>query len=150
MEKNNHDPDVVMLGRYSQGIKTGTHWWSCEGGGFLVGDVDDGDKCDGGEAVFIYPDHLSVIVGHWSRGVMVSGQFGDIVGVRRELGIIIPEVHIHPDSPTYCHDPASSSLISRSPMVRDLYEARHVMVDKSSVPGTRVYFSPILKFYNNN
>ena len=124
-----------MFGRYHHGVKCGTHWRSCTGGGYLVGPVDTGDNVDGDDVVYIYPDMVSCIVGTFKAGHLTCGHFGHVSGIRREFGVVIPEVTIVPHSPCYRYDPSTSVRISSEPMTRDLYEDRHVYVAPSGVAG---------------
>ena len=124
-----------MFGRYSRGVKTGSQWRSCTGGGCLVGEVDTEDRHVGEEVVFLYPDLVSSIVGSFSHGKLTRGHFAHVRGVRKEFGIPVPEVLITPDHQhqTLSLDLSSASRISAWPLLRDQYEARYVYVDQSEV-----------------
>ena len=75
------DGEVIMFGRYHQGIKTGHHWRMCQGGGYLVGEVDSLDNTDGDDVVYIYPDLSTCIIGRFSNGCMKQGANGHISGL---------------------------------------------------------------------
>ena len=48
---------------------------------------------------------------------------------RWEGGVPVPEVSPVPGWPVYRHEPATRVSITRSPLTRDPYEARHVAGD---------------------
>ena len=129
------DGGLSMMGRYSHGQKTGSHWLVCQGGGFMVSEVDSHDRCHGDHAVFIYPDLDTCIVGSFAEGNLVQGAYGHITGVRKEMGIPIPEASLVHESPSLSYDPSTATRISSSPLVKDLYESKHVYVDSSQVEG---------------
>ena len=87
---------LSLFGRFSDGVKCGTHWRSCSGGGYLVGPLDTGDNVDGDDVVYIYPDMVSCIMGTYKSGHLTQGYFGHVCGIRREFGIVIPEVSVIP------------------------------------------------------
>ena len=72
--------NVIMFGRYHHGIKTGHHWRVCQGGGYLVGEVDSFDNTDGDDVVFIYPDLKTCITGKFSNGCLTQGTYGYLSG----------------------------------------------------------------------
>ena len=57
-----------------QGVKSGSQWIICQGGGFLIGEVDNFDNVDGDEIVYLYPDLKSSIIGSYRAGQLVSGR----------------------------------------------------------------------------
>ena len=49
------DGAVKRAGRLCRGRRAGPWWLGCQGGGWLVGELDSQNKVEG-EAIFLYPD----------------------------------------------------------------------------------------------
>jgi hypothetical protein len=65
---------------YANGKRSGYAWEFRAGGGSVAGTVHYGDKDDakgaiaGHDAVYLYPDFSTLLVGTFSKGVLVKGQ----------------------------------------------------------------------------
>jgi hypothetical protein len=75
-----------------------------------------------------------------------------VEGLSRVYGIPVPEVRASRGKQVYRYEPSSSTLITRSPMLRDPYEHRYVYVKESTLPmaGEGLYAKTKIKKVNNN
>ena len=88
-----------------------------------MGEVDEDNRADGDDVIFLYPDLVSCISGTFSHGRLTKGHYGHVtgewsligqynlmllshwsaeyyvllVGIRREFGILVPEVTLIPE-----------------------------------------------------
>lgn len=107
------------------------------GGSFLVGEVilePDGDYKHHGDVVFLYPDLSTAIRGQWSRGRLSRGHEARVTSVTWSRGLPAPVTsHVPGAGAVFSYQPSGSLCISKSPMLRDPYEARQVYVAQSQV-----------------
>ena len=69
-----------FIGCYLGGKPYGVCWKYCEGGGFLVGEVENGEF-SGSHIAFLYPDYLTAIYGLFENGVMKSAKSTVLIDV---------------------------------------------------------------------
>ena len=80
---------LVLAGRYRSGLRVG-RWWHKfpnNGGHLLTGVAADGQSFEDDEAVYIYPDFQTCLLGRFSDGVMdATARQGTVTGWRRLAG----------------------------------------------------------------
>ena len=107
------------------------------GGSFLVGEVvldSDGEYKHNGDVVFLYPDLSTAIMGQCTQGRLTRGHAARVTGVTWTRGLPTPVTsHVPGAGDVYSYQPSGSLCISKSPMMRDPYETRHVYVAQSQV-----------------
>ena len=62
-----------MAFRFKDGLPSGLSWFSLEGGGWLVGELDQ-EGIYNGEAAYLYPDLSTAIVGVFEEGRLMAGR----------------------------------------------------------------------------
>ena len=82
--------DGLMVGRFSNGRKVGVHWRREEGNLWRVGAVDADTGQMDGEAVVLYPDLKTAIVGQFCRAKLVSGFQSQVVSLSYSSGLLAP------------------------------------------------------------
>jgi len=123
------------LGRYEQGLKIGTHWKWTPGNGFLVGCLDDENRSQGEEIVYLYPDLTTTICGSFDQGRLTRGHLSRLVGHTSKFGIPVPHTKPVPGSPIISYDLSTTFRISKNPLESDPYETRYIYVKESQTPG---------------
>ena len=126
---------VWAVGRFVNGRKDGVHWCWSRGNCFLVGSVDDDNKPHGDGIYYLYPDLTTTLCGDFTHGKMGTGSIVRLTGVQIECGIPIPQHRKSENPTTYTYDPSGARCISKTPLVRDPYEARYVYVAESGIEG---------------
>ena len=81
--------DKNSYSRFQDGSPSGLSWFSLEGGGWLVGDLDQGGSYTG-EAAYLYPDLSTAIVGKFDAGKLIVGREARLVGLDCDLGLLRP------------------------------------------------------------
>ena len=81
--------DKNSFSRFKHGSPSGLSWFSLEGGGWLVGDLDQ-DGSYTGEAAYLYPDLSTAIVGKFDAGKLIVGREARLVGLDCDLGLLRP------------------------------------------------------------
>ena len=81
--------DKKSYSRFQGGSPSGLSWFSLEGGGWLVGDLDQ-DGSYTGEAAYLYPDLSTAIVGKFDAGKLRVGREARLVGLDCDLGLLRP------------------------------------------------------------
>jgi len=125
------------IGRFSNGKKIGTHWRWAEGNSFLVGAIDEQNKTHGDFNIYLYPDLTTALVGHFDHGKMKTGHMVKLDSCRREFGIPIPQYCESREAlkcQKYTFDQSTRICISKTPLLQDPYEKRHVFVKQSQIP----------------
>ena len=129
-----------FIGQYRRGRPHGLCWQYKEGGGFLVGVVDEKGGFTHPHAIaYIYPDLRTALLGHFEDGVMKSARHVKLIGVKVEprTRLAHPEFSTpNPDSPAVHYSKATKTHIGDLPLVPDPYEERHVEVRESDLPGS--------------
>ncbi|QQP37689.1 SET domain containing (Lysine methyltransferase) 7, partial [Caligus rogercresseyi] len=88
------------------------------------------------QSVYLYPDLTTAIVGEYSSSgqLLGHGTYGKVTSIRAEEELIIPVVTPMEGLQRIIHDPASSIVISKNPLLRDPYETLTVKVSQSTIP----------------
>ncbi|KAK3265757.1 hypothetical protein CYMTET_25613 [Cymbomonas tetramitiformis] len=121
-EEQDYNGFISCRGAFKGGQRCGNITFHWEDGGKLEGKVNEAGDVSG-KFVYHYPDQRSVLRGDWEEGEMVCAKFS--VDGEAE----------HPEAPSFAHDPATATHISREPLLADPYEARRVEVRRSLIPG---------------
>ena len=129
------DRQFWAVGRFVNGRKAGVHWCWARGNCYLVGPVDADNKPHGENIFYLYPDLTTTLRGDFTHGKMSLGKTVELTGIQVEGGIPAPKYREHKDGAIYKYDPSGAHCISRTPLVRDVYEARYVRVAESGVAG---------------
>lgn len=125
-----------FFGRYRSGRRSGVCWEYRQGGGYLVGEVsNDTGEFTGDGLAYLYPDLATALVGEFAGGVLVSGAWRSVEGVRWVDGGI--------PAPTFGPARGEAVPFSRStrtsvgacPLVPDPYESAVVECRTSGMPG---------------
>ena len=105
------------------------------GGSYLVGDIvniNDEEYEYDGNVVFIYPDLITALSGHFRSGRMISSHLVHVSDWSWRHNIPYPVTRVqHCNNHVYSYQPSGSLCISRSPLLRDPYEMRYVYVGES-------------------
>ena len=138
--------------RFKDGFPSGLSWFSLEGGGWLVGELDQEGSYTG-EAAYLYPDLSTAIVGVFEDGRLVRGREARLAGLECEMGLLRPrwsscciflnQINSHSHwrwsrwrgKDEFCHLPPTSSSLPGKPLVRDPLDARYTSVQSSSIHG---------------
>ncbi len=80
-----------------------------EGGCFLFGPGSDPTSgLDGPDCVYLYPGLERALAGAFSRGRLLSGRYGRVVGASEDpLGVMRPEVRVEVGGDVFRHDPST-------------------------------------------
>uniref|UniRef100_A0A0K2UF62 SET domain containing (Lysine methyltransferase) 7 [Danio rerio] n=1 Tax=Lepeophtheirus salmonis TaxID=72036 RepID=A0A0K2UF62_LEPSM len=130
--------NLVWIGRYYYGKPKGLCWKFTEGGGAIVGHVNETDGSFTGDNIaYIYPDLLTCILGKFKNGVLIQGQASTICGLSinastRELNEIYFNP-VKPDAPIYSYWPSDLYSIPCPRLLRDPYETSIAFLAKSKI-----------------
>ncbi len=124
--------NLKMVAFFRHGEARGTAWKGLLGGAFLVGPLDAEEAISGEQAIYVYPDIRTVIVGRFEGDRLVRGRMGTIVGVAFEDFVAVPSVAVDQESDvTVVRDVSTGRRISRFPLQEEPWESRHVEVGGS-------------------
>ena len=83
---------------------------------------------------FLYPDLSTAITGQFREGRLTRGHAARVRGVAWTRGLPSPVTsYVSGTRDIYSYQPSGSLCISKSPLLRDLYETRLVYVTQSQV-----------------
>lgn len=105
----------------------------------MIGAIDEVNKPHGDFNIYLYPDLTTALVGNFDHGKMKKGHMVKFDSLRREFGIPIPqycEMRDTQELTKYTFDQSTRICISKSPMLMDPYETRHVYVKESNTPSS--------------
>jgi len=122
------------LGRFESGRKVGTHWLSTVGRGWLVGPLDQHNRSEGDDVVFLFSDLTTTIQGSYSQGRLVSGGQARLTGSGKEVGVEVPRAALLP-GPALSYQLSNRFCITPRPLLADPYERRYIHVGASQTPG---------------
>lgn len=80
---------LSFVGRYLDGRPAGNCWTYVEGGGFIFGDVENGEATTGEDFAYVYPDQETAFVGSFVRGRMLRGAASKITDCTMVDGIMV-------------------------------------------------------------
>lgn len=135
---------IGYLSLFRNGKTEGPVWYGTVGEGiigqgFLYGLPNKKGWLTGDNIAFIYPDHLTALVGKFEDKIMKAAKEAQVSQVSCQDGLINVEFS-QPDknSTVFFYDPPNNvSMASAALMtVRDPYEKRTVEVQESSVPSS--------------
>jgi len=132
-------PDAKVLQRvafYCNDSISGTVWQFLAGGAILVGQVDrETELFSGRDVIYIYPDLFTAIIGRYDNGILVSGFMCNIQDVILNQETYMLEIMVEniSNGTKVKMDLATSSIISKFPLVPDLWEAKMVEVCRSGI-----------------
>ena len=63
---------LKLAGCHRDGRPVGSWWRLVRGGGCVVGELDQAGQLTGHDIAYIYPDHLTALLGQFCDGVMVA------------------------------------------------------------------------------
>lgn len=106
------------------------------GGGCLTGEVDVTGNLIGDNIAFLFPDHMTALVGTFIRTQMLMAQtcFVQSVVVRNEICQL---KFTQPRGPIYSIDPGTTEIICKEPLLPDPYENQYVQVRPSKIKGAK-------------
>ena len=81
---------LKLAGCHRDGRPVGSWWRLVRGGGCVVGELDQAGQLTGHDIAYIYPDHLTVLLGQFCDGVMVAGVEHQLVGLKEQQGVKVP------------------------------------------------------------
>ncbi len=125
---------LTFFGRFRDGRPSGVCWQYREGGGFVVGSVDDTTGTfSGSNLAYIYPDMRMAWVGRFQDGVMVEGKQTEVIAITLQKGVLTP-LFAPPRGEAVTFSKSTRTFIGEAPLVADPYETRLVECRRSEVP----------------
>jgi len=93
----------------------------------------------GDNVAWVYPDFRTGLVGQFVAGTMLSARVAEIVEIGEENGIpTLKTTQINDKVNRFVFDPSTDTHISSTPLVRDPYEEKMLLVQTSRIPGAGV------------
>lgn len=147
---------LSSFGFYQNGRPAWIWWELIEGGGSLVGFIDESTgELTGPEVVYIYPDFKTGLMGFFREGQLKSAQTVRLECVLNENNIFVP-LFTDPEGPMFKKEVSDTENMTSDPLLSDPYEDEMVEVRQSSVPFANeglfmkqtVESDTILAFYN--
>ena len=130
--KSNHLKEISI---YKNGIRTGISVYFKVGGGLVIGQVNRQGQLTGNNISYIYPDYQSMIVGQFKDGILISGQFAELVDLETtDHNFIYPTFQLKPNSDEILYLPSNQTFIPK-PLIRDAMEDKFIYVSNSTLDG---------------
>lgn len=135
--KGESTPGIGFLGRMRNGRPVGRGWIEMLGGGFLHGHVTDRMTITDKEAVYVYPDMETALMGKFIDNRMESAREVNVTGVGCDGDVLtVKTSRPSSDAPVFRFGPPDSSSFGPFPHLRDPYDAKNVAVRQSLIPGS--------------
>ncbi|XP_040187136.1 histone-lysine N-methyltransferase SETD7 [Rana temporaria] len=146
------DGKLIFKGQYKDNIRHGICWTYYPDGGSLVGEVNEDGEMTGNKIAYVYPDGSTALYGKFIDGEMLEGKLAFVTSVEEGW----PHFEIVHEGKVYSFDKSTSSCISTSPLLPDLYEYERVYVADSLISNAgeglyaKVAAGPntVMSFYN--
>jgi hypothetical protein len=92
------------------------------GGGAVIGKVDDMGELTGNDVIYAYPDYKTLLVGKFTKGIMISAKqsfangivFDDVSGIP----MLVPSQVSNNFGKTFSFDEADAITISKQPTLQ--------------------------------
>ena len=149
---------LTFAGDHSNGVARGVCWQIIQGGGCVVGPVDDEGRHTGPDIMYLYPDFRTGYIGSFRAGQFLSGHEADLVDYFTDkAGILVPVLLPRIRDISHTRRIGIFGNIEEPEVrLRDPYESRHVYVSKSGVAGGQeglfarrhLELNTIVAFYN--
>ncbi|XP_023336315.1 histone-lysine N-methyltransferase SETD7 isoform X2 [Eurytemora carolleeae] len=127
------DNHLKEFTRYQRNKRVGWTYEGKLGGGYLIGLLDHDGKMTGDNIIYMYPDFRTGLRGSFQDGVMISAQLSTILSSEEVDGVCIPVLSEPKSEDIYFFDPATSTRISRQPLLQDPWERSLVEVKMSKL-----------------
>ena len=146
---------LATFGYYSHGVPVGIWWKIIDGGGTVVGEVDQDGYLTGPDIAYLYPDFKTALLGQFEDGELIQAQAVTLECVLEEDRLLIP-LFSEPEGPMYTREISELHRMTSTPLLPDPYEQEWVQVKESTVYGANeglfarkdVSEGTILAFYN--
>ncbi|XP_023324584.1 histone-lysine N-methyltransferase SETD7 [Eurytemora carolleeae] len=131
------DDEWVWAGHVKMGVATGLclakEW---EGGGIIIGEVDEKGEHTGENITYIYPDYKTALHGCFNNSVMKSAKCSEISSLKILEGELKYRVEIMNPNSKFTFSPSDyNGFIGDCPHLRDPYEDKYIEVRISSMEG---------------
>ena len=154
-ERKCHGHRLSTFGYYHNGIPFGIWYKLIDGGGAIVGPVDDEGQLSGPDITYLYPDCQTALMGQFEDGELKQAQAVTLKCVVEENNMMIP-LFSEPQGSMYAREVSELHRMTTTPLLPDPYEQEWVQVQSSTVVGANeglfarkdVTEGTILAFYN--
>lgn len=150
------DKHLTFVGMHRNGKPFGTCWKLINGGGYVVGRVNEDGELTGSDIAYMFPNIETAFVGKFDEGVLIEAQVSSLSEVILDYGCIKVPKFLDTNGPIYYRELSTSDFVTNFPLLKDPYEEKMVFVKQSLVEGAQeglfarqaVKANTIVAFYN--